>query len=248
LQTLLECKVLAIAVSATVRRNIFLREVKLLPLNRMEAHVLDVGSGTGFYVQLWQEIGVLSITGSDLTDISVAHLQKDFPGKQSLRLDIGASIANLAGRNFDAVSALDVLFHIVDDRRYEVAIANIHAVLKPGGWFIFSDNVLHSCTDRTIHQVSRSLVDVTSILTHVGFQIVRRRPMFVLMNYPVDTRNRTLKFLWRAFTFPVRKSELWGGLRPLRLWSARNCHRMSGLLAAGPARCLAQAGTGGTMD
>jgi SAM-dependent methyltransferase len=195
-----------------VRRNIFVRETELLPLNWMEANVLDVGSGTGFYVQLWQEIGVLSITGSDLTDVSVAHLRQKFPGKEFLRLDIGAPIANLGGRTFNAISALDVLFHIVDDERYEAAIANIHAMLRPGGWFIFSDNLLHSSADRTIHQVSRSLEDVTSILTQVGFRIMRRRPMFVLMNYPVDTRSRTLKLLWRAFTFPAVKSELLGGL------------------------------------
>jgi hypothetical protein len=75
-----------------VRRNIFLRAVKSMPLNWSEAHVLDVGSGTGFYVQLWQEIGVVSITGSDLTDVSVAHLQQDFPGKEFLRLDIGSLV------------------------------------------------------------------------------------------------------------------------------------------------------------
>jgi SAM-dependent methyltransferase len=183
-----------------------------------EANVLDVGSGTGFYVQLWQEIGVLSITGSDLTDVAVAHLPQDFPENEFLRVDIGAPIANFAGRKFHAISALDVLFHIIDDRRYEAAIdlppfsARVIIRHPVGGWFIFSDNVTHSCADRTTHQVSRSIADVTSILGQVGFQIVRRRPMSVLMNYHVDTRSQTLKLLWRAFTFSVRKSELWGGL------------------------------------
>ena len=118
---------------------------------------------------------MLSITGSDLTNVAVAHLRQDFPENEFLRVDIGAPISNLADRKFHAISALDVLFHVVDDRRYEAAIANIHDMLKPGGWFIFSNNVLHSCADRTTHEVSRSIADVTSILGQVGFQIVRRR-------------------------------------------------------------------------
>jgi len=193
-----------------LRRRIFLREARSLPLNWIEARVLDVGSGTGFYVRGWQEIGAPSITGSDLTEVAVSRLQQKFTGKEFILLDIGSPLIGRPSPKFDAISAFDVLFHVIDDRRYEAAISNIHAMLVPGGWFIFSDNFLRHPVERAAHQVSRSLADVTSILHKIGFQIVRRRPMFVLMNYPVDTRNRIWKLLWRAFMYPVQRSELLG--------------------------------------
>ena len=40
-----------------VRRSVFLREVSALKLPLQTARVLDVGSGTGFYVRRWQELG-----------------------------------------------------------------------------------------------------------------------------------------------------------------------------------------------
>jgi SAM-dependent methyltransferase len=194
-----------------VRRRIFLREVGSLPGRWEEAEVLDVGSGTGFYTQRWKEIGVRSITGSDLTDISISRLQQEFSGEKFIRLDIGASLAELPTLRFNAISAFDVLFHITDDQRYETAISNVHTMLKPGGWFIFSDNFLHFPTERATHQVSRSLAEVGSILQKAGFQVVRRRPMFVLMNYPVDTKSRIRKSIWKLLMYPVYRSEFLGG-------------------------------------
>ena len=67
----------------------------------------------------------------------------------AMRLDIGAPLAPCfveeLGR-FQAISAYDVLFHIVDDARYERAIQNISALLSPGGVFFFSDLFLHGET------------------------------------------------------------------------------------------------------
>ena len=49
-----------------VRRRVFRRVIRdRLDLPR--ARVLDVGSGTGFYVSLWRELGAGAVTGSDLT-------------------------------------------------------------------------------------------------------------------------------------------------------------------------------------
>lgn len=63
-----------------VRREVFLREVGRLPLDVRAADVLDVGSGTGFYVDLWKELGARSVTGCDLTQAAVDRLRDRFPG------------------------------------------------------------------------------------------------------------------------------------------------------------------------
>jgi SAM-dependent methyltransferase len=194
-----------------IRRRVFLREVGSLPIHWRAARVLDVGAGTGFYIQLWGQLGVASVTGADLTSVAVARLRKRFPGNEFLQLDIGAPLDDCLLRSFDIVSALDVLFHIVNDDRYRAAISNIHSLLRPGGWFIFSDQLLHSPTRRAMHQVDRSMGDVMSALEMAGFEVVRRKPMFVLMNYPLDATGRGPAFLWRAVTYPVRKSKLLTG-------------------------------------
>ena len=58
--------------------------------------------------------------------------------------------------------------------------------------------------------VSRSLVDITAALESTGFEIIDRTPMFVLMNYPIDSRNRLAQFLWRTTTKIMSVSELLG--------------------------------------
>jgi len=105
------------------------------------------------------------------------------------------------------VSAFDIFFHIVDDLRYRTAIDNIYTVLRPNGWFIFSDILPHGPTLRSIHMVSRSLGDVEAMLKRAGFQIVDRVPMFVMLNQPLDATNAVHPFLWQSFVHAVRLCE-----------------------------------------
>jgi len=176
--------------------------------------VLDVGSGTGFYVDRWLRRGA-EVTGLDLTEVAVEGLRARFPAARILRADIGDPLSGpLAGETgtFDVVSAFDVLFHIVDDAQYARALANIAALLRPTGWFLWSDNFIHQPTIRVTHQVSRSLAEVEAALAAAGLEAVERRPMFVLMNYPADTRSRALRLAWTAMVSPAMLSDRLGGV------------------------------------
>ena len=51
---------------------------------------------------------------------------------------------------------------------------------------------------------------IEMILLSAGFKIVERRPMFYLMNAPIDTSNRFYHFLWRIITKVVSESEYYG--------------------------------------
>jgi SAM-dependent methyltransferase len=170
--------------------------------------VLDVGSGTGFYVDRWLRLGA-RVTGLDLTEIAVVELLRAFPAARFLRADIGASLNGmpLAPGSFDAVSAFDVLFHIVDDAQYARAFENIAALLRPGGWFLWSDNFLRHQAERVAHQASRPLAESARLVEMAGFEIVARRPMFVLMNYPADTTSRLLRWGWTAMVAPALLGE-----------------------------------------
>ena len=116
-----------------VRKTVFRRTVKSLNVDLGKSSVLDVGSGSGFYIQQWKSLGAKEIVGLDITTAAVEHLQSKFPNVTFHKADIGEACELPAKGTFDLFSAFDVLFHIVDDARYRKAIANIHALLRPGG-------------------------------------------------------------------------------------------------------------------
>ena len=74
-----------------VRRRLFLRRMRPLVKGRAP-DVLDVGSGTGFYVERWLELGAGSVTGSDITSTAVERLSARFPGQEFRRLDVSAAM------------------------------------------------------------------------------------------------------------------------------------------------------------
>ena len=194
-----------------VRQKAFLRVVPFLRINPMDADVVDIGSGTGFYIERWRKMGVRTIVGTDFTKVSIENLQRKYPGERFYQVDIGSNrVTPLGQSSYDIVSAFDVLFHIVDDDRYRKAVKNIYALLRPGGWFIFSENFLHCRSERTRHQVSRSLEEITNILMETGFKLVRRTPMFVLMNDPIDQPHRFIRWIWALFTTFVQKVNFFG--------------------------------------
>ncbi len=179
-----------------VRRRVFKRLLSRLHVEVGDSSVLDIGSGTGFYIEQWKRNGAQSVAGADLTTVAVERLRQNHPAEDFFQLDISSRALPNVGGPFDIISSFDVLFHIVDDRRYEQAIRNVHALLRPGGVFVFSDNFIHGDTIRWAHQVSRSLKDIEAILRQNGFAVVERVPMFVLMNSPIDSTWKGFLTLW----------------------------------------------------
>ena len=216
-----------------VRARVFARVAHRLGVDWTGARVLDVGSGTGFYVEQWHRLGVPRVVGVDITSKAVAELQTRFPGDEFLEADVGAvdglrltahgSPLTSHVSRLTAVSAMDVLFHIVDDDSYRRAFVNIADSLSPGGWFLWSDNFLHHDTERVAHQASRSLAESEDAVRAAGFKIVERVPMFVLMNYPSDSTSKLARLAWTAMVSPAALADplgwvLGAALAPLDTW------------------------------
>lgn len=195
-----------------VRERVFFDTVRRLEIDPRRLRVLDVGSGTGFYVRLWRRLGAPKVVGSDIAETSVRALSKAFPGASFVRMDAGQEVLPLDPGSFDVVSAFDVLFHIVDDACFARALLNLTRLLRPGGLLLYSDNFLHGPTLRAAHQVSRSLEDIQGCLRAAGLEPLRRRPMFVLMNSPVDSRSAIHKLGWRLFERVLRRFGSLGAL------------------------------------
>ena len=215
-----------------IRRHVFRRLLRHLPLTASNTRVLDIGSGTGVYVNEWRRWGAKEVTGADITQIVVDRLAGRFPANRFLKLDIGSTeLHGLPPGSFEVVSAFDVLFHIVDDARYEQAVHNIASLVAPGGWFLYSDNLVRQ-QSRISHFVSREERTILQTLAANGFEVRRRVPMFVLMNDPVRTESRLLRrwfgLVYRAACRGEVTGDLVGrALYPLELAATR-------LVANGP--------------
>lgn len=93
--------------------------------------MLDVGCGTGFFIERWRKLGAKNIVGVDITSVAIKNLREKYSDVEFYQMDIGDSIQSVLKGNFCAVSAFDVLYHIVDDKKYVKAINNIYSLLKP---------------------------------------------------------------------------------------------------------------------
>lgn len=186
-----------------LRKSVFLRHVRSFGFDFSNSKVLDVGSGVGFWIRVWRSLGVQSLTGSDITAFATQKIAAENPGIRAVQLDIASpSAQGILGAQYDLISAIDMLYHIVSDDGYEAAFANLAKSLKPGGHLIITENLLHQPSGKTAVQSNRTLQYVTDLLARNDLTLLRRAPVFVLMNYPVDTRSALLKRLWLLATLP----------------------------------------------
>jgi SAM-dependent methyltransferase len=142
--------------------------------------VLDVGSGVGFYVSFFQSAGAATLVGLDIAAASVDYLREHFPACQFRVADIGSADVPL-DRQYDIVSIVSVLYHLVDDRRFERALTNLAQLTAPGGYLILND-----CFARTPvtprHVRFRNHDRYAAILQQHGLDILETAPIYYLMN------------------------------------------------------------------
>ncbi len=173
-----------------VRKRVFRRVVKSTGVDVKGARILDVGTGTGFYLDRWRELGATDVTGADFSLTACERLRAEYPGTTIENLDIGtqdaATIEQLG--KFDLISVMDVFYHLVDDAVYRRAFGNLERLLKPGGKLIFTENFLQS-TRRTGNDwhVSRTLTEIEEHTQRSQLHLQSRRPWFIALNDPVDS-------------------------------------------------------------
>jgi len=56
-----------------IRIQVFQRIVLTLYLDSISWNVLDIASGTGFYIDRWKQLGVKELTGIDLTSAALSR-------------------------------------------------------------------------------------------------------------------------------------------------------------------------------
>ncbi|MGD2128288.1 MAG: class I SAM-dependent methyltransferase [Lysobacterales bacterium] len=216
-----------------VRRSGFRRLVRRLSVSPANCRVLDVGSGTGFYIEQWRAMGATRIEALDFSQSAVRHLRGRFPSMAVHHADLSAPSLPLESGQYDLISAFDVLFHLVEDAAYARAIANVSNLLKPGGFLLLSENFTHRERPRASwYHYSRPLKTIEHQLQANGLRLIERRPMFVLMNAPDDSGSRLLGNWWRGVSRIAMAGERAGWLAGASLYPIEQL--LTGLLREGP--------------
>lgn len=151
--------------------------------------VLDVGCGTGFFTAYYLERGA-RVTGIDIAPISVETLSARHPGSRFILADVGEQ--PIEGR-YALVNAMDVLYHITDEARWEAAVRHLAAAVEPGGLLVVSD-AFSDMGPLAEHNRMRSLARYRAALNAEGLQLAGLYPTHVMLNRDLGA----LRFLNRA--------------------------------------------------
>lgn len=143
-------------------------------------HVLDVGCGTGFFIDWYLQHGA-NVCGIDITETSVQKLKQVYRCEFFVQ-DITAPDYR-PYKDFDIVNMWDVVYHIVEPTAFEQALDNISASLKEGGLWLFTD-WFGGVSDVRIapHVQARCLNTYQRLLPEKGFELVTVCPLYRTLN------------------------------------------------------------------
>ncbi len=156
---------------------------KLLEKNKIDLsdkRILDIGSGTGFFVDYYLKRGAEKITGLDISETSVNYLSKVFTGCLFFVEDISNTSLDYLG-SFDFVSVISMIYHIVDDNLFKKAVNNLCMLCKSRGYLLISDAFMGRWFLNAGHAHLRSLDEYRPYLEE--FEIVDIMPIYYLLNH-----------------------------------------------------------------
>jgi 2-polyprenyl-3-methyl-5-hydroxy-6-metoxy-1,4-benzoquinol methylase len=136
-----------------------------------EAKLLDVGCGTGDFIQHLSDDGSLSVTGSEIYLKGLQYAQKRQPQVEFIQYDVTEGVLD---RTYDIITAFDVFEHIEEDL---AGMRNVHDMLTDKGVFILSvpqHMFLWSKLDEIVfHKRRYSRTEMLKKLRQSGFTPVR---------------------------------------------------------------------------
>lgn len=172
-----------------LRRETLDRALRELSFDPRGKNVLDVGPGSGFWVEYYLGRGA-RITGVDIAPTAVKRLAEKYPAARFMHSDV-SEVALI--EKYDVVNAFDVLYHITDHAKWEVAVRHLAEAVTPGGLLLITD--MFSALPRGAeHNVMRPLSAYETITKAAGLERVWLQPTHVLLNSELGA----FRFLNRA--------------------------------------------------
>lgn len=171
-------------------RNRLLKSVVLRRANEFQnPRMLEIGCGTGDFIQQLSGNDNLRITGSEIYLKGLHYAKKKQPHVEFIQYDAKHGVLP---DKFDLIAAFDVIEHIDDDI---AAISNIADMLTPRGYFIVTvpqHKFLWSKLDQIVkHKRRYSRRELVSKLQDHGFEIAQRTS-FLFVLFPLMAAARLL--------------------------------------------------------
>lgn len=176
-----------------LRASVLTRALKDLAFDPRGREVLDVGCGTGFFTAYYLGRGA-RLTGVDIAPVSIETLRARHPEARFVLADVGEQPVPLPeeGR-YALVNAMDVLYHITDDARWETAVKHLAAAVADRGLLVLTD-AFSEMERLAEHNRMRPLARYRALLNAAGFQLAGLHPTHVLLNRDLNV----FRFLNRA--------------------------------------------------
>ncbi len=105
------------------------------------AAIVDLGCGPGLYAKEFTGLGY-TVTGIDLSENSIRYARELNAGRQAVF--VNASYVKPFGENcFEAAVMISKDYGVLSPENRQTLLSNIHAALKPGGYFALDIHSLH---------------------------------------------------------------------------------------------------------
>jgi SAM-dependent methyltransferase len=103
-----------------------------------QVKLLDIGSGAGHWIDFWKKQGVVHIDSVDVSKSSFNFLVNKYQDDNNVNISHGkvGDVLKSNHNKYTIVSAIGVMFHIVDDQEWIETIQKIYDSLEKGGIFI----------------------------------------------------------------------------------------------------------------
>ncbi|MGI9271389.1 MAG: class I SAM-dependent methyltransferase [Woeseiaceae bacterium] len=164
-----------------------------------ECRVLDIGCGSGFYTEYWQARGVRDYVGLDISSDTIEHLSNRFPEYSFKQVDVTAAALETGALNgkFDLIMIFDVLFHIVDDARFENLVQHVGQLIADDGRLLITDHLCPNKYRISKHVLYRARDDYLAQFKSQGLSLADSELLFHYLMPPI-TGNRFVDFLAAA--------------------------------------------------
>ena len=160
-----------------------------------DLRILDIGVGTGFYIDFWKKLGAAEIVGLDISGKSVSELKARYPQYRFIETDISDSETLVGERTFDIITAFDVFFHIVDEKLFQRALENLRSLAHEDSVILILDVFSKSpVAQAAAHVRFRTYRYYQEALNASGMEIKHVKPVFYFLAPPIDIDNLDSRF------------------------------------------------------
>jgi len=144
--------------------------------------ILDIGSGSGHWIDFYKSLEPKLITGMDISLSSFDYLKEKYAEDSSIEIYHGKAleVINQLNDEYGLVNAIGVMFHIVDDSEWQETIHAVGRITKEGGLFVVGGHFglldglnVQIDRDRHINKRLRSKRHWKHVLKDVGFREVK---------------------------------------------------------------------------